>query len=238
MRELDGSEWGWGEAAEARFARYYELLVEWNQRMNLTNIVDRREVYVKHFYDSVWLREVPAWQRLMRSGCRAVDVGTGAGFPGLALAILVPDCEFVLLDALQKRIGFLTTVVEELGLSNVQVVHARAEDGARQSGLRGAFDAVLSRAVARLNVLMEYTLPFARVGGAVFAYKGPGVEEEWADGMAAASVLGGSLEERIERQLPEDMGKRVVVVVPKRAATPRVYPRKAGTPQKQPLRSR
>ncbi len=238
MPEWDGSEWGWSEQAQTRFARYYELLVEWNERMNLTNIVDRQEVYVKHFYDSVWVREIPEWQRVMRKGGRAVDVGTGAGFPGMALAILEPECEFVLLDALQKRVGFLMTVANELGLQNVRVVHARAEDGARQSGLRASFDAVLSRAVARLNVLMEYTLPFAKVGGTVFAYKGPGVEEEWQDGEVAAKALGGSLTDRVDRPLPEGMGERVLVVVPKVTQTPRAYPRKAGTPQRQPLKAR
>lgn len=235
MHDVPMPEWGWDDQAQSRFAAYYELLVDWNSRVNLTHITQRREVYVKHFYDSVWIRSRPEWQRLVVSGSRVVDVGTGAGFPGMALAILEPDKQFVLVDALQKRVAFLNAVVASLGLENVEVVHARAEDAAHLKQWRERFDLVVARAVARLNVLLEYTLPFARVGGAVFAYKGPGVDEELPDGKFAAKRLGGEVADTLQWQLPDELGERTLVVIDKVASTQREYPRKAGTPQKQPL---
>ncbi|MDQ0190945.1 16S rRNA (guanine(527)-N(7))-methyltransferase RsmG [Alicyclobacillus cycloheptanicus] len=251
-----GGEWAAGAAAGAhgggalawteelperqrrQFERYYEMLVDWNQRMNLTGITEKQEVYIKHFYDSVWIRELPAWREVMKPGACAVDVGTGAGFPGLALAICHSDCEFVLMDSLNKRVGFLQAVAAELGLSNVQVVHARAEDAGRDKAYRERFDCVLSRAVARLNVLMELMLPLVKVGGMAFAYKGPALDEELAEAEGAIQTLGGGVHRSVTFTLPQGAGTRTLLCVPKQRKTPAAYPRKAGVPQKSPLAPR
>lgn len=215
--------------------RYHALIVDWNERMNLTGITDYNEVYVKHFADSVAIAEVPAWQALFRDGMRVLDLGTGAGFPGIPLAIRYPQFRFVLCDALQKRLTFLHAVVDELGLQNVQLIHGRAEDLGRDRTLRSQFDAVTSRAVARLNVLVELMCPFLRVGGAAFAYKGPQVVDEWNDGSRAASRLGAELIGRESYALPDDAGAHNIVVIRQVQPAPAAYPRRAGTPKKQPL---
>lgn len=218
-----------------QFIDYYHLLVEWNERMNLTGIVAREEVFGKHFVDSLVIRSLPEWQRLAVGGGRVADVGTGAGFPGLPLAILHPRVEFVLCDALQKRLVFLEHVVSQLGLGNVRLVHGRAEELARTRGFRNAFDLVLARAVARLNVLLEWTSPFAKVGGYVVSYKGPGVEAELDEGRRAAAVLRAEVERVEELQLPEGMGARKLVVIRQMAPSPKEFPRKPGTASKKPL---
>ncbi|MCL6452850.1 MAG: 16S rRNA (guanine(527)-N(7))-methyltransferase RsmG [Alicyclobacillus sp.] len=214
--------------------RYYELLTEWNERINLTAIVEAQDVYVKHFADSLLVQTLPAW-RAMPDGSRIADVGTGAGFPGLVLAIAEPGRSFVLVDALNKRVRFLQEVVDELGLKNVACVHARAEEAGRRMGLRDACDAVVSRAVARLNVLLEYTLPLARRGGMVIAYKGPAAIEEIEDGRGAAKRLGGGDVQSFERTLPFGAGTRLFLVIDKLRETPKGYPRRPGAPAKQPL---
>lgn len=225
---------GFIEGHQDEYEVYFQLLVEWNERMNLTSITGRDEVFVKHFEDSLLVTCVAEWGTLS-SGSRVVDVGTGAGFPGMPLAIAQPDVEFVLCDALSKRVQFLEAVRARLGLRNVRVVHGRAEDLARQDSFRNQFDAVVSRAVARLNVLAEITMPFARVHGHVFAYKGPSVSEELEDGKRAVGQLGGSLK-RIDRMsLPNGQGDRAIVVMEQRQITPKAFPRKSGTPQRKPL---
>lgn len=217
-----------------QLGRYYELLVDWNSRMNLTSIVEEDEVYVKHFYDSLLIHDLPLWQEV-QPGARVADIGTGAGFPGLVLAICNPDLQFVLFDALNKRIRFLEAVCSELGLANVQLVHGRAEDIGQDRTHRQTFDLVVSRAVARLNVLLELALPLVRVNGLFVAYKGPSAVEEVTEAKLALTKLGGGTPVVEERELPLEMGQRYFIVVPKKHPTSKDYPRKAGTPQKQPL---
>jgi 16S rRNA (guanine527-N7)-methyltransferase len=219
---------------QGEYETYFRLLVDWNERINLTSITDRDEVFVKHFEDSLLVTCVEEWGAL-KKGSRVVDVGTGAGFPGLPLAIAQPAVDFVLCDALGKRVQFLEAVKTELGLKNVKVIHGRAEDLARQASFRNQFDAVVSRAVARLNVLAEITMPFARVQGHVFAYKGPSVSEELEDGKRAVEQLGGRVK-RIDRMsLPHGQGDRALVVLEQTQITPKTFPRKSGTPQRKPL---
>ncbi|MFB5190897.1 16S rRNA (guanine(527)-N(7))-methyltransferase RsmG [Alicyclobacillus fastidiosus] len=214
---------------------YRRLLLDWNERMNLTAITDEPEVYVKHFYDSLAVLMVPEWKKIVRPGLRVIDVGTGAGFPGIPLAIVEEDVEFVLNDALQKRVGFLQAVVDELNLANVRVIHARSEDLAREMDYRQQFDVVVSRAVARLNILMELMCPFLRVGGVGFSYKGPGFDDERVDGLRAAKRLGAALKEPMTYTLPLEMGARTIVAFEQITPISNTYPRKAGIPQRKPL---
>ena len=214
-----------------QFHCYYELLIEWNQRMNLTAITEPREVAVKHMIDSLSAYE----DKIFKPNASLADVGTGAGFPGIPLKIFRPDLELTLLDSLNKRVHFLQTVVDELGLTGVSCVHARAEEAARQKELREQFDIVASRAVARLSVLAEYCLPFVRPGGWFLALKGMKYAEEIQEAGRAVHILGGG--EPVSRpvHLPELEDIRAVVCIKKERKTPAVYPRKAGTPEKNPL---
>ncbi|MBR1636174.1 MAG: 16S rRNA (guanine(527)-N(7))-methyltransferase RsmG [Lachnospiraceae bacterium] len=210
---------------------YNSLLLEWNQKMNLTAITDPKEVAVKHMVDSLSAFDAS----LFRDGMRVIDVGSGAGFPGLALKIYFPSMKMVLLDSLQKRVKFLETVVSVLGLSGVVCVHGRAEETARQKEYRERFDLALSRAVARLSVLSEYTLPFVRVGGSLLALKGAKYAEEMAEAETAAKILGGGAPTAKPVKLPGLDDGRAIVRVDKIKPTPENYPRKSGTPEKKPL---
>lgn len=223
-----------GDVAWARLHRYYELLVAWNEKMNLTAIIDEREVYIKHYFDSFMVRELDMWTRLQH-GARIADVGTGAGFPGMVLAIAEPEKQFVLFDALNKRIRFLDTVIHELGLANVELVHGRAEDVGHLPSYRETFDVVFSRAVARLNVLAEYGIPLLRVGGSFIAYKGPTAADEALEATSAVKKLGGSELDLVEMKLPLEMGTRFFITLRKLTVTPLSYPRQAGTPQRFPI---
>ena len=214
-----------------QLAAYYALLIDWNRKMNLTAITEPREVAIKHVADSLSAFD-PA---IFTAGVRVIDVGTGAGFPGLVLKIYFPSMELVLLDALQKRVKFLETVVAALGLSGVACVHGRAEEAARQKHWRENFDLAIARAVARLAVLAEYTLPFVRVGGAALALKGARYAEEMAEAERAAKSLGGSKPTAKPIKLPELDDGRAIVRIDKERPTPAAYPRKAGTPEKKPL---
>lgn len=214
-----------------QFAQYYELLLEANKHMNLTAITDKKEVYIKHFYDSLTLAKVISMKRIHKM----IDVGTGAGFPAIPLKIAFPHVQMVLLDSLKKRIGFLQEVVTHLGLEEVELIHGRAEDLGKQKGYRQSFDLATARAVARLNVLAEYCLPFVRVGGLFVAMKGPQVDEEIQEAKRALHILGKTTCEKVLFTLPEEMGSRQLVVMKKRDHTPKAYPRKAGMPAKQPL---
>lgn len=214
-----------------QFTRYYEMLIEWNEKMNLTAITEAQEVAVKHMVDSLTALETG----LFAEGATVIDVGTGAGFPGLPLKIYRPDLKLTLMDSLQKRVGFLEAVVEELGLQEVACVHARAEEGARNKAYREKFDLAVSRAVAALPVLAEYTLPFVKKGGFLVALKGAKYAEEAEAAVRALSLLGGSASRCQEVALPGLEDKRAIVTVKKLKPTPKAYPRKAGTPTKKPL---
>lgn len=216
---------GADEAQRARFARYYELLVEWNTKMNLTAITEAEEVVTKHFADSL----LP--MALIPKNARCVDVGTGAGFPGVPLMIMRPDVEMTLLDSLNKRLVFLEALCKELALK-ATLVHMRAEDAGRDPACRARFDAALTRAVAPIPVLMEWTAPLLRVGGVSLMYKGPRAVEELAGAGRAARLL--HLETRL---VPFDApwGERHVVAAKKTAPTGKDYPRRAGSASKNPL---
>lgn len=214
-----------------RFLRYYEMLTEWNQVMNLTAVTEYGDVVKKHFVDSLSL--VKAYDP---GQCVSlIDVGTGAGFPGLVLKIAYPHLKVTLLDSLKKRVQFLDAVTEELELEGVETLHGRAEDCARREGLREAFDLCVSRAVANLAVLSEYCLPFVRVGGMFISYKSEKASQETAAASNAFSRLGGKLRGQVELTLPHSDYYRNLVVVEKERATPPRYPRKAGVPGKEPL---
>lgn len=214
-----------------QFNRYYELLIEWNEKINLTAITEAKEVAIKHMIDSITAYD----EALFKDGTTVIDVGTGAGFPGLPLKIFHPEIKLTLMDSLNKRIKFLQTVVEELGLSGVECVHARAEEGARNKKYREAFDIAVSRAVARLPILCEYCLPFVKKGGHFIALKGMQYHEEAEEGAKAIKVMGGSKTEIRPVKLPEIDDKRAVIIITKTMPTPKAYPRKAGTPTKNPI---
>ncbi|MBP5154445.1 MAG: 16S rRNA (guanine(527)-N(7))-methyltransferase RsmG [Lachnospiraceae bacterium] len=218
----------------AQFLRYASLLEEWNQVMNLTAITTFEEVVIKHFADSCAPLLFPETAGLF-SGRKTADIGTGAGFPGIPLKILIPDMKLTLLDSLRKRLDFLKTVCSELELTQVETVHARAEDGARDPALRERFDLCVSRAVASMPVLSEYTLPYVRRGGKLIAYKSGAAEEEVAHSTKAAALLGGDKPEVIPFVLPGTDLSRSLVLVEKIRPTPLRYPRKAGTVSRKPL---
>ena len=213
------------------FNIYYQMLLKWNEKMNLTAITDPQEVAVKHVVDSLSAVDPSVFTK----NVHAIDVGTGAGLPGVAIKIYCPSIHIVLLDSLQKRINFLQNVVSELGLSNVECVHARAEEAARQKEYRERFDVAMARAVARLSVLAEYTLPFVRVGGVLLALKGARYLEEMEEAEKASRILGGGKPVARAVHLPGLCDGRAIVRIDKKTATPSAYPRKSGTPEKKPL---
>lgn len=209
----------------AQFVRYHALLLEWNQKMNLTAITDEGEVVSKHFADSLLPVE------LIPKGARCVDVGTGAGFPGVPLMIMRGDLKMTLLDSVQKRLTFLEALLRELDLC-ATLVHARAEDAGRDNGRRGKYDIALTRAVAGVSALMEYTTPLIKVGGLSLMYKGPRADEELSHAGRAQTLL--KLESHlVDYDVP--WGERHIIVVKKLAPTPGTYPRKAGTAANNPL---
>lgn len=214
-----------------QFLTYYEMLVDWNERVNLTAITDFEDVMKKHFVDSLSLVKAYDLDREIS----VMDVGTGAGFPGLALKIAFPNLCVTLLDSLNKRILFLDEVVRALGLQGVTTVHGRAEDYAKQGQLRERFDLCVSRAVANLTTLSEYCLPFVKVGGQFISYKSEKVSEEIQTAGKAISLLGGRLVKQTEFILPDSDIYRNLVVISKQKPTPKKFPRKAGLPGKEPL---
>lgn len=206
-----------------QFQKYFELLAEWNEKMNLTAITDESGVALKHFADSLSLLnfvDIPQNSSL-------VDVGTGAGFPGVVLKIARPDIKLTLIDSLNKRLVFLGEVCAQLGIE-AKLIHSRAEDGARDEKLRESFDFAMSRAVARMNVLSEYCLPYVKVGGAFCAMKGAQANEEFKESLNAINTLGGKLENKYFFELPENGGERAIAVVRKVRNTPQKYPRQSG----------
>jgi 16S rRNA (guanine527-N7)-methyltransferase len=214
-----------------QYDRYLALLLEWNQRFNLTAIAAPDEVIDKHFLDSLSCAAAVD----LRAARRLADVGTGAGFPGLVLKIAYPHLETLLLDSVAKRLRFLDRVVEALGLNGVATLHARAEEAGRDPRWRERHDLTVSRAVARLNILAEYCLPLTRVGGRFLAQKGPAAQAELTEAQPALRRLGGGRASVTTLMLPATDFGRSLIVVPKVAPTPRDFPRLAGTPKKHPL---
>lgn len=220
-----------GEEQLAQFHRYYDLLLEWNERIDLTNVTDPMEIIDTHFLDSLSLLR---YGTVPGTGEDVLDVGSGAGLPGVPLAILCPGTHFLLVDALRKRVDFLAEVAAA-AVPNVRALHARVEDMARQPEYREHYPLVVSRAVAPLPVLTELLLPFARVGGIVYAYKGPGVAKEWTQGERAAKILGGQLRDPILTPLPDKAWQHQLIPIEKKRSTPPKYPRRPGIPQRRPL---
>lgn len=199
---------------------YYELLVEWNEKMNLTALTEPEDVALKHFCDSILLLSYAD----VKEGSSLIDVGTGAGFPSVPIKIVRPDIKLCLLDSLNKRLIFLQEVVDKLGLENVKIVHARAEDGARKADLREKFDYSTSRAVAQLNVLSEYCLPYVKVNGSFLAMKGKYSEEEIDNAKSAIKTLGGKIE-KVDTYNLIDTSERTIINIKKIANTDKRYPR-------------
>lgn len=214
-----------------QFLIYYEMLVEWNEKMNLTAITDFQDVMKKHFVDSVSL--IKAYD--VTKSVSIIDVGTGAGFPGLALKIAFPQLRVTLLDSLNKRILFLDAVIDKLNLSDVETIHGRAEDFAKPGKLREKFDLCVSRAVANLSTLSEYCLPFVKKGGMFISYKSEKISEEFEMAENAISFLGGRVKNQVEFTLPDSDIYRNLFVIKKIKETPKKFPRKAGLPSKEPL---
>jgi len=214
-----------------QFQKFYEMVIDWNTKINLTAITDEKEFAIKHVMDSLTL-----WDEEKFSGVKKIlDVGTGAGFPAIPIKIFKPNVEIFLLDSLAKRVEFLKKVAAELNLQKVTCIHGRAEDLARQNNFRESFDLVTARAVARLNIISEYCLPFVKIGGTFAALKGKQFLEEIAEAENAVKILGGGKIICAEKTLPEIPDVRAVIYIDKKVSTPKKFPRKAGTPSKNPL---
>lgn len=212
-----------------QFFNYMNLIINWNEKINLTAITDPEEIILKHFIDSLTIVKV-----VNDADC-VVDVGTGAGFPGIPLKICMPDLKIVLVDSLNKRINFLNTVIDELGLFNITTVHSRVEEFARNDLYREKFDVVTARAVANLSVLSEYLLPLVCIGGKCVCMKGSQIDEEFNNGKKAVEVLGGEVDMIEEFKLPNSDISRNLVVIKKVKHTPKKFPRKPGIPSKDPI---
>ncbi|SHK57538.1 16S rRNA m(7)G-527 methyltransferase [Clostridium cavendishii DSM 21758] len=228
----DKVEMSFDEKTYNKFITYKDLLKEWNEKINLTAITEDEEIIKKHFIDCINAFKLDEFKK-----CKSViDVGTGAGFPGLPIAIMKTDINVTLLDSLNKRINFLNQIKTSLNLDNVVTIHSRAEDGARQKDLREKFDIATSRAVANMSVLSEFCIPYVKVGGYFIALKGPSIDEELEEAKKAIGMLGGKLLQVISVDIEGTDLNHNLVVIKKVKATPNVYPRKAGTITKKPLK--
>lgn len=212
------------------FYNYMNLLIEWNEKINLTAITQPNEIITKHFIDSLTAA------KYIEDNKSIVDVGTGAGFPGIPLAIYNDSFNITLVDSLNKRISFLNEVTNQLKIKNVTSIHSRAEEFGKNKQYREKFDIAISRAVARLNVLVEYLLPTIKVGGRCICMKGPDAQEEIKEANQAIKILGGEIEKIEEFNLPDTDIKRTIIVINKIKNTPDKYPRKPGTPAKDPIK--
>ena len=214
-----------------QFERYFELLVKWNEKINLTAITEKEEVYLKHFYDSI----APILQGLIENQeIKLLDIGAGAGFPSLPMKILYPQLDVTIIDSLNKRINFLQLLAEELDLEGVHFYHGRAEDFAQDKHFRAQFDIVTARAVARMQVLSELTIPYLKVGGKLLALKASNAPEELTEAKNALNLLFSKVEDNISYTLPNG-DPRYITIVEKKKETPNKYPRKPGMPNKRPL---
>ncbi|AZS18044.1 16S rRNA (guanine(527)-N(7))-methyltransferase RsmG [Paenibacillus lutimineralis] len=214
-----------------QFEIYYQELVSWNEKMNLTGITEREQVYVKHFYDSITL----SFYMDMSQISTMADIGSGAGFPGIPLKICYPHLKLTIIDSLNKRIQFLQNVVDQLDLQDVQLIHGRAEDIARKEQFRDSYDLVSARAVARMAVLNEFCLPFVKMGGIFAAMKGLDPQEELKEAARSLTELKGKLSATHHFELPMENSERHIILINKTSSTPKKYPRKAGTPLKSPI---
>ena len=213
-----------------QFYKYMNLLIEWNEKMNLTAITEPKEIILKHFIDSITIL------KYIDDNSKLVDVGTGAGFPGVPLSIMNPTLKITLVDSLNKRLIFLQEVVKELNLKNIEIVHARAEEFGQNKNYREKFDIATSRAVANLATLSEYLVPLVKIGGKIISMKASNAKEEINDAQKAIEVLGGKIEKIEEFDLPESDIGRTIIIIDKNKCTPAIYPRKAGTPAKEPIK--
>lgn len=242
-----------------KFMDYYKLLIEWNSFINLTAITEFDEVILKHFVDSLAIYQANVFQRRLKlsdgkisdekdlpgvkdnlkkagaNGISMIDVGTGAGFPGIPLKIVFPEMRVMLLDSLNKRVKFLNAIIEKIDLKNIKAFHGRAEDFGRKEEYREQYDFCVSRAVANLSTLTELCIPFVKRGGYFISYKSEKVKEELYLGKKVIEILGGKLENILEYQLPDSDMNRSLLVIQKENNTPKKYPRKAGTPAREPL---
>ncbi|WP_077369281.1 16S rRNA (guanine(527)-N(7))-methyltransferase RsmG [Anaerosalibacter sp. Marseille-P3206] len=219
------------EEQVSKFTLYKELLLEWNQKINITAIDDEEEIDIKHFLDSLTILKID----LFKKGVKVIDIGTGGGFPGLPLKIVEESIDLVLLDSLKKRINFLDEVIKELKLDNVNTIHGRAEDYGQDKKYREKFDIAISRAVASLDVLCEYTLPFVKVGGYFVSMKGKNIDEELEEAKKAIRVLGGEFVDKVLVPVPNSDIVHSLIILKKVSETPTKYPRQAGKPKKNPL---
>ncbi len=213
-----------------KFYDYMNLLIEWNKKINLTAITDYNEIILKHFVDSLTIN------KCIKENNYVVDIGTGAGFPGIPLKIIRDDIKIVLVDSLNKRINFLNEVIKKLNLKNIETVHARAEEFGRNKKYRQKFDIATSRAVANLSTLSEYMIPLVKINGRCICMKGKEIKEELKDSLNAIKVLGGKVENVEEFELADNDINRSIIYILKEKDTPNKYPRKAGTPSKDPIK--
>lgn len=213
-----------------QFYKYMNLLIEWNKKINLTSIEEPQEIILKHFIDSLTINSY------IEDNQTLVDVGTGAGFPGIPIKIYRPNVKIVLVDSLNKRINFLNEVIKELNLKDIETVHSRVEDFGKNSKYRESFDIVTARAVSNLAVLSEYLVPLTKIGGNCICMKGNEVEEECNNAKNAIKILGGKISKIDTFKLPESNISRNIIVIQKTNKTPNKYPRKAGIPSKEPLK--
>ncbi|MDR0298195.1 MAG: 16S rRNA (guanine(527)-N(7))-methyltransferase RsmG [Streptococcaceae bacterium] len=219
------------EQQKQQFALYFELLIDWNSRMNLTALTSESDVYLKHFYDSLMPVALGA---LKNEPLALLDIGAGAGFPSLPMKIVCPELKITIIDSLQKRINFLSALTEALGLAGVTLIHGRAEELGRQADFRGQFDFVTARAVARLNVLSELTVPFLKKNGQLLSLKASQFDVELSEAQHAIATLGARFDHALDYALP-DGSARHIAVIEKTKETPKKYPRNAGQIKKNPL---
>ncbi len=212
------------------FYKYMNLLIKWNEKINLTAITDPKEIIMKHFIDSLTIN------KYIEKNAKLIDIGTGAGFPGIPLKILRQDITVTLVDSLNKRINFLNEVIKEIGLEKIETIHSRAEEIGKNVKYREKYDMATSRAVANIATLSEYLIPLVKEKGKCIYMKGPDIEEELLNGKKAINVLGGEVIKKEEFSLPKSDIKRTIIIINKIKRTPNNYPRKAGMPAKEPIK--